>query len=100
MNLNKTKIIATVGPACSSRSMLSKLISSGVDVFRINFSHATHSEVKKIVSHIKYLRQEHNKHVTILGDLQGPKIRTGKVIEGCILKKGNQIVFTLSLIHI
>ena len=94
MNLNKTKIIATVGPACSSRSMLSKLISSGVDVFRINFSHATHSEVKKIVSHIKYLRQEHNKHVTILGDLQGPKIRTGKVVEGCVLKKGNQIVFT------
>ena len=99
MNLNKTKIIATVGPACSSRSMLSKLISSGVDVFRINFSHATHSEVKKIVSHIKYLRQEHNKHVTILGDLQGPKIRTGKVIEGCVLKKGNQIVFTTNLIE-
>ncbi len=99
MNLNKTKIIATVGPACSSRSMLSKLISSGVDVFRINFSHATHSEVKKIVSHIKHLRQEHNKHVTILGDLQGPKIRTGKVVEGCVLKKGDQIVFTTNLIE-
>ena len=99
MNLNKTKIVATIGPACSSRSMLSKLISSGVDVFRINFSHATHVEVKKTISHIKDLRQEHNKHVTILGDLQGPKIRIGKVVSGCILKKGSQVVFTTKLVE-
>ena len=58
MNLNKTKIVATIGPASSSRSMLSKLISSGVDVFRVNFSHATHKEVKRIVSDIKSLRVE------------------------------------------
>ena len=58
MNLNKTKIVATIGPASSSRSMLSKLISSGVDVFRINFSHASHKEVKRIVSDIKALRLE------------------------------------------
>ena len=99
MNLNKTKIVATIGPACSSRSMLSKLISSGVDVFRINFSHATHVEVKKLVSYIKDLRQEHNKHVTILGDLQGPKIRIGKVVSGCVLKKGSQVVFTTKLVE-
>ena len=55
MNLNKTKIVATIGPASSSRSMLSKLISSGVDVFRINFSHASHKEVTRIVSDIKAL---------------------------------------------
>ena len=94
MNLNKTKIVATIGPASSSRSMLSKLISSGVDVFRVNFSHASHKEVKRIVSDIKALRIEHKKHVSILGDLQGPKIRIGSVKEGVILKKNDEIVFS------
>ena len=79
MKLNKTKIIATLGPASSSKTMMSKLISSGVDVFRINFSHARHEDVERIVSDIKNLRTKHNKHVSILGDLQGPKIRLGSV---------------------
>ena len=47
MKLNKTKIVATVGPACSSRAMLKRLVAAGVDVFRINFSHSTHDEAKK-----------------------------------------------------
>ena len=98
MNLNKTKIVATIGPASSSRSMLSKLISSGVDVFRVNFSHANHKEVKRIVSDIKALRVEHKKHVSILGDLQGPKIRIGNVKEGVILKKNDEIVFSTNKI--
>ena len=93
MNLNKTKIVATIGPASSSRSMLSKLISSGVDVFRINFSHASHKEVKRIVSDIKALRVEHKKHVSILGDLQGPKIRIGHVKEEVILKRMMKLFF-------
>ena len=100
MNLNKTKIVATVGPASSSRSMLSKLISSGVDVFRINFSHASHDEVKRIVSDIKDLRTEHKKHVSILGDLQGPKIRIGNVREGVLLKKNDEIVFSTKKIEV
>ena len=50
MKLNKTKIIATLGPASSSKTMMSKLISSGVDVFRINFSHSRHEDVERIVS--------------------------------------------------
>ena len=98
MNLNKTKIVATIGPASSSRSMLSKLISSGVDVFRVNFSHASHKEVTRIVSDIKALRAEHKKHVSILGDLQGPKIRIGHVKEGVILKKNDEIVFSTNKI--
>ena len=93
MNLNKTKIVATVGPASASKSMLSKLISSGVDVFRINFSHASHDEVKRIIKDIKGLREEHKKHVTVLGDLQGPKIRIGNVREGVILKKMMRLFF-------
>ena len=94
MKLNKTKIIATLGPASSSKTMLSKLIVSGVDVFRVNFSHADHKDVERIVSDIKALRIKHNKHVSILGDLQGPKIRLGNVVPETFLKKGDSILFS------
>jgi pyruvate kinase len=94
MKLNKTKIIATLGPASSSKTMLSKLIVSGVDVFRVNFSHADHKDVERIVSDIKALRIKHNKHVSILGDLQGPKIRLGNVVPETFLKKGETILFS------
>ena len=94
MKINKTKIIATLGPACSSKTMMSKLISSGVDVFRVNFSHADHKDIERIVGDIRALRVKHNKHVTILGDLQGPKIRLGNVLPETILKKGDSIIFS------
>ncbi len=94
MKLNKTKIIATLGPASSTKTMLSKLIVSGVDVFRVNFSHANHKDVERIVSDIKALRIKHNKHVSILGDLQGPKIRLGNVLPETVLKKGDNILFS------
>ncbi len=94
MKLNKTKIIATLGPSSSSKTMLSKLIVSGVDVFRVNFSHADHKDVERIVSDIKALRIKHNKHVSILGDLQGPKIRLGNVVPETFLKKGDSILFS------
>ena len=94
MKLNKTKIIATLGPSSSSKTMLSKLIVSGVDVFRVNFSHAEHKDVERIVSDIKALRIKHNKHVSILGDLQGPKIRLGNVVPETFLKKGDNILFS------
>ena len=94
MKINKTKIIATLGPACSSKTMMSKLISSGVDVFRVNFSHADHKDIERIVGDIIALRAKHNKHVTILGDLQGPKIRLGNVLPETILKKGDNIIFS------
>ena len=94
MKLNKTKIIATLGPASSSKTMLSKLIVSGVDVFRVNFSHADHKDVERIVGDIKALRIKHNKHVSVLGDLQGPKIRLGNVVPETFLKKGDSILFS------
>ena len=98
MKLNKTKIIATLGPASSSKTMMSKLISSGVDVFRVNFSHAVHEDVERIVNDIKSLRVKHKKHVSILGDLQGPKIRLGTVLPNTILKKGEEIIFSTTKI--
>lgn len=76
---NKTKIVATVGPASSSREMLRELIHSGVDVFRLNFSHGTHDAHRTVIQIIKELREETGSYVSILQDLQGPKIRVEEV---------------------
>ena len=76
---NKTKIVATVGPSSNSREMLRKLIAGGVDVFRLNFSHGTHETHKMVIQTIKELREETGTYVSILQDLQGPKIRVEEV---------------------
>jgi len=91
----KTKIIATIGPASSSQPMLKKLIYAGVDVFRLNFSHGSHTEFKRIISDIRELNKKLETHVAILADLQGPKIRIGEVPDGELsLKKGDHVMFT------
>lgn len=91
----KTKIIATVGPASSSKTTLKKLIFAGVDVFRLNFSHGTHKEFEHIISDIRQLNIKLETHIPILADLQGPKIRIGHIPGDEIrLKKGDMITFT------
>ena len=94
MKLNKTKIVATLGPASKSRPMLKKLIIAGVDVFRINFSHANYKETKQTVCAIRALGIELGVHPSILGDLQGPKIRLGLVKNGVFVKKNDVIEIT------
>ena len=94
MKFKKTKIIATLGPASNSKEMIERLIKSGVDVLRINFSHADHKDVKRIVNDVNVIRKKLNSHVTLLADLQGPKIRIGEVIENRELKKNEKISFT------
>ena len=91
MKFKKTKIIATLGPASSSKEMIKKLIKSGVDVLRVNFSHATHDEVEKIVENVNDLRKELGSNVTLLGDLQGPKIRIGELEKDIELKKNQSL---------
>ena len=91
MKFKKTKIIATLGPASSSKEMIKKLIKSGVDVLRVNFSHATHDEVEKIVENVNDLRKELSSNVTLLGDLQGPKIRIGELENDIELKKNQSL---------
>ena len=91
MKFKKTKIIATLGPASSSKEMIKKLIKSGVDVLRVNFSHATHDEVEKIVDDVNELRKELGSNVTLLGDLQGPKIRIGELENDIELKKNQSL---------
>ena len=76
---NKTKIIATMGPATSDIDMIKKIIIAGVDVCRINFSHGDWDTHLDIVKKIRQVNEELGTHVAILGDLQGPKLRIGEV---------------------
>ena len=99
MTLNKTKIIATLGPSSTEKSMLKSLMKEGVNVFRVNFSHANHSEVKKTVFNIREISSLLGLHITILGDLQGPKIRLGTVKDDVFIKSGDTISITTSEIE-
>ena len=76
---NKTKIIATMGPATSSIPMLKKIIRAGVDVCRVNFSHGDWDAHLEVINNIRQVNKELGTNVAILGDLQGPKLRIGKV---------------------
>ena len=92
---NKTKIVATVGPASNSKEMLRKLIQCGVDVFRLNFSHGTHEAHLSVIQIIKELREETGSYVSILQDLQGPKIRVEEVENnGVEIFPGDRITIT------
>ena len=92
--IRKTKIIATIGPASKNKKVLKKMIMRGVNVCRLNFSHLTHTEAKEIISTIKEINQELHVHTAILADLQGPKIRVGKIKQPIQLKKGQEVVFS------
>ena len=96
MALNKTKIIATLGPSSTGQPMLKSLMEEGVNVFRVNFSHANHSEVKKTVLNIREISSLLGLHVAILGDLQGPKIRLGTVKENVFIENGDTVSITTS----
>jgi pyruvate kinase len=91
----KTKIVATVGPACSSREMLGKLIKAGVDVFRLNFSHGAYGDHLAVIENVRSLNAEFGTHVALLGDLQGPKIRIGAFADKeAMMHDGHELVFT------
>ena len=99
MKFNKTKIIATLGPSSTSKTKIKSLIQAGVNVFRVNFSHAIHSEIKQTVKDIREVSSLLNRHISILGDLQGPKIRLGIVEEGAVVKKSDTISITTKIIE-
>ncbi|MBF4492319.1 pyruvate kinase [Flavobacterium sp. JLP] len=90
----KTKIVATLGPACSTREIIKDMIEAGVNVFRINFSHADYEGVKDKISIIRGLNEEFGYTTAILGDLQGPKLRVGVMEEGTVVNDGDVITFT------
>jgi pyruvate kinase len=91
----KTKIIATVGPACNTKEKLWELVQAGANIFRLNFSHGTHEQHLQVIKHIRDLNQQYNANISILQDLQGPKIRTNDVENnGVELVNGEKIIIT------
>lgn len=91
-----TKILATIGPATASKQMLEKLIKAGVDAFRFNFSHGVHEEHAERLNTVRELSTKYGRHLTVVADLQGPKLRIGTfTTEKITLKKGQH--FTLDM---
>jgi pyruvate kinase len=91
----KTKIVATLGPASATPEKITRLMDAGVDIFRLNFSHGSNEEKGRIIELIRQLSLKRGKAVGILADLQGPKIRTGRMENGAIpLRKGELIDIT------
>ncbi len=89
-----TKIVATVGPASNSYEKLLDLVKAGVDIFRLNFSHGSHEDHRQVIQHIRLINEQFNTHVGILADLQGPKLRVGKIKdEPLMLEDNDEIVF-------
>ena len=92
---NRTKIIATIGPASCSRKALTDLIKAGVNVVRINFSHGSHEDHLSVIKHVKAINKELHVHTALLADLQGPKLRIGEVENnGVKLVKGKTLTIT------
>jgi pyruvate kinase len=89
----KTKIVATLGPATSNKETLRAMLNEGVNVFRINFSHANYDDVKARIKMIRELNEELGYNAAILGDLQGPKLRVGVMQEEVVVNEGDELIF-------
>jgi pyruvate kinase len=92
IRVNKTKIIATYGPAINDKKIMEEMVSFGVDVFRFNMSHGGHEEHTAGMNMVKELNKEHGLNIAILCDLQGPKIRLGLVRDNMEVLEQNQTV--------
>lgn len=93
--MNKTKVVATVGPASRSYDNLLKLVKAGVNVFRLNFSHGSHEQHLEVMQSISKINETYGTHISILCDLQGPKLRVGLMKDGGVeVKNGSTILFT------
>jgi pyruvate kinase len=90
----RTKIVATLGPACSSKEIIENMMDSGVNVFRVNFSHADYEDVAEKIKIIREINIKKDYHVAVLADLQGPKLRVGVMGEKVKLKVGDTFTFT------
>ena len=91
----RTKIVATVGPACDTFDKLLDLVRAGVNVFRLNFSHGTHEDKQQIIDHIRQINATEPYNIAILGDLQGPKLRVGEIENNHLdLQVGDILTFT------
>ncbi len=89
----KTKIVATLGPATDSPEVINELVVAGVNVFRINFSHAEYDDVRRRIQYIREANEKNGFHAAILADLQGPKLRVGVMEEGTVVNVGDEVTF-------
>jgi pyruvate kinase len=94
VSYNRTKIVATIGPASSSKEMLRALAKEGVDVFRLNFSHGTHSDHQKVIDNVREINKELGTTIALLLDLQGPKIRVQEMQPGIEIVRGQELTIT------
>ncbi|MGH1337141.1 MAG: pyruvate kinase [Aureispira sp.] len=93
-NFQKTKILATIGPASNNYSTLLGLVQAGVDAFRLNFSHGSHEDHLQVFEYIQHINKKYKTNIAVLADLQGPKLRVGQMENGKIpLKKGDILTF-------
>lgn len=93
--IKRTKIVATVGPACSTYEKLLELVKAGVNCFRLNFSHGSYEDKSKIIEYVRLINKNEPYNIALLGDLQGPKLRVGELENGKIeLKEGDEFIFT------
>jgi pyruvate kinase len=93
--IHRTKIVATVGPACDTYEKLLDLVKAGVNIFRLNFSHGTHENKAQIIEHIRAINTKEPYNISILADLQGPKLRVGEIENGALLiEPGDILTFT------
>lgn len=96
--LHKTKIIATVGPACDTFEKLLGLVNAGVNVFRLNFSHGSYEKHAEVISNIRKINEEYPFNIAILADLQGPKLRVGDIENNSLLLLPDDVItFTNTL---
>lgn len=92
---HRTKIVATVGPACDTYEKLLELVQVGVNVFRLNFSHGSHENKSEIIKNIRKINSTEPYNIAILGDLQGPKLRVGQIENGIMeVNAGDVLTFT------
>ena len=95
-NIRRAKIVATLGPACSTMEVFRTLVRAGLDVARLNFSHGSHAQKAELIAMVRQVAREEGKPICILADLQGPKIRTGKLVDHkpVLLVEGNRLTIT------
>ena len=92
---HRTKIVATVGPASDTYEKLLALVKAGVNVFRLNFSHGAHEDKARIIEHIRKINSTEPYNISILGDLQGPKLRVGEIQDNALdIQPGDILTFT------
>ena len=90
-----TKIVATIGPATSDKHSIRNLIQAGMNVARLNFSHGTYEDHADVIQHLRYFSERLGHPIAIMQDLQGPKIRTGKIEGGSInLTAGEKLILS------